>query len=368
MSIADIPGPVARELLDQLVRSGQPPAQHARLLTVGYESFLETVEKELLAGLLPGGFGSIRVIVARNGNGKTHLCRDIVERARDQEYAVAEVDLTSKRELSAPSSLYSIVAGKVEITGNGEPVRGLDRILRELADPHAIAEDSRISGPYREAAFRLASGRSTDDDLDLLAQWLRGESLSTGDRRRFNLKARLSDRNAMMWVRDLTLICRAVGATGLVVVLDEAEATTSTQRKRLQTRLSVMLDILNSVTSGGLPHSLFLFTGVSGTFDDRWEALKPVRQRMWPELPFHSDNVNPRSIRVDADGTGGVPEAEWLDRVAKKIQRLGEKAGRVQAADRRSEIDMVIESTVSSPRALNKRQFIRQVAEIVARR
>lgn len=364
----DVPRPLARDLLDHLVRTGQPPSQYTRLLTVGYEGFLGTVEEELLDGLLPDGFGSIRVIVARNGNGKTHLCRDIVERAIEHDYAVAEVDLTRDRELSSPSALYSIVAGQVRIPDDGTPLQGIDQILRDLSDPRDISDDARISGPFREAAYRLVAGNQAADDLDLLAQWVRGENLSTADRRRFKLKARLSDRNAMRWLRDLALVCRGVGATGLVIVLDEAEATTSKARRRLQTRLSVMLDILNSVSSRGIPHTLFLFTGVSGSFDDRWEALKPVRQRMWPDLPFQNDNVNPRSIRVDADGTGGMPEKEWLERVANKVGGLAEKAGRSSRQERDAEIRTVIDETLGSPRALNKRTFIRQVAEIVARR
>jgi hypothetical protein len=366
--LEDVPKPLARDLLGDLVSNGQPPSQFTRLLTVGYERFLNTVETELLEGLLPAGFGSVRVIVARNGNGKTHLCQDIVERAVERDYAVAEVDLTRERELSSPSALYSIVASRVRIPSDGGPVRGIDRILRDFSDPRAISDEARMSGPYREAAYRLVESDQIGDDLDLLGQWLRGEALSTTDRRRFRLKARLSDRNAMQWMRNLALVCRAVGATGLVVVLDEAEATTSDALKRLQTRLSVMLDILNSVTSGGMPHTLFLFTGVSGSFDDRWEALKPVRQRMWPNLPFQKDNRNPRSIRVDADGTGGVPESEWLERVAGKIGKLAEKAGRSSTRQRHSEIQEVIEDTQQSPRALNKRTFIREVAEIVARR
>lgn len=368
MRLENVPKPLARNLLGQLVSTGQPPSQYARLLTVGYERFLGTVEDELLEGLLPAGFGSVRVIVAQNGNGKTHLCRDIVERAVEHDYAVAEVDLTAERELSSPSALYSVVAGQVRVPSDGAPLKGIDHVLREFSSPRAISDEARISGPYREAAFRLVDGNQAGDDLDLLAQWLRGEALSTADRRRFKLKERLSDRNAMRWMRDLALVCRAVDATGLVIVLDEAEATTSTARKRLQTRLSVMLDILNSVTSGDMPHTLFVFTGVSGSFDDRWEALKPVRQRMWPNLPFQNDNRNPRSIRVDADGTGGIPEREWLQKVADRIGTLAEKAGRSSRQARASELQELIEETQGSPRALNKRTFIRQVAEIVARR
>jgi len=366
--LEDVPKPLARDLLSHLVSTGQPPSQYTRLFTVGYEGFLSTVEEELLEGLLPAGFGSVRVIVARNGNGKTHLCRDIVERAVEHDYAVAEVDLTRERELSSPSALYSVVASQVRIPGHGGPLKGIDRILSEFSHPRAISDEASMSGPYREAAYRLATGDQAADDLDLLSQWLRGEALSTADRRRFKLKARLSDRNAMRWVRDLALVCRAVNATGLVVVLDEAEATKSDARKRLQTRLSVMLDILNSVTSGSMPHTLFLFTGVSGSFDDRWEVLKPVRQRMWPDLPFQNDNRNPRSIRVDADGTGGIPEGEWLERVADRIGDLAERAGRSSRRERDSEIEEVIDETKGSPRALNKRTFIREVAEIVARR
>lgn len=364
----ELPQPVAKHILDRLVRTGQPPHQFTRTLTVGFEELLQTIEEELLTGLLPKGFGAVRIIVGKNGNGKTHLCRDILARAREHGYAVADIDLSSDRELSTPAALYSMIAGQVESRRDGEIERGIDQIVQELGDARDLQEERGISGTYRETVARLAGPIGLDGDRQVLAQWLRGEPLATGDRRRFKLKARLSDRNAMAWLRNLTLTCTATGATGLVVVLDEAEATLSSSRSNLQTRLVVLLEILNGVTSGTLPHTLFLFTGVAGSFNDQLAALKPVRQRMWPDLPYQDDNANPRTVRITADGTGGIPESDWLHSVSKRIGELSKRAGIVVNQSKTAEIDAVIQKTLSSSMALNKRQFVRKVAEIAARR
>lgn len=368
MSLEQLTKPQAREVLHELVSTGTPPRHQTPSLTVGYQDLLSVIDNDLLGDILPAGFGSVRMVVGRNGNGKTHLCRDILERAHRRNYALAEVELSEERNLSSPEELYRIVASQVTFGKEQDRTTGLDRILREHGSADDIQNHDRIGNTFREIAYSLSEDAGAMNMQERAAQWLRGEDVPSDIRRKLNLKSRLSDRNAMRWLRNLVFLCRACGAKGLVVVLDEEEATDDESRSGLQNKLSILLDILNSLTSGDLPHVLIVFSGITGSFDTQLDRLKPVRQRLYPELPFRKRMENPRTIRINTDGTGGLDERDWLERVGKKMKTLGDKAGRDIDRDVEKGIEKQINETLNSPMSLNKRTFIREVAQLVDER
>lgn len=360
-----LPPEVARNLLFSVANTGQPPPGLVRHFTVGFDKTLSSVEEDLLDGILPAGYGAVRMIIGRNGNGKSHLCRDIVERALARGFATAEIDLTTERELAKPEELYRVIASHVRLDAcdGTRALHGIDNILfsKELVPRDWCA--ARVDAAYLRVATHLVAHSGSAEEVEAYSMWIRGESLSKLDRQALHLKAGLSARNAMAWLRNLILVLQMAGAKGAVVVLDEAETIMDAVRSRLRKRLPIMLDLINGAASREFPGTLFVLTGVTMGADVGWDHLKPVQQRLWPDLPF-PDGANPRGARILVDGTGEVDEPEWMQIVARRILEFAQTAGFEVDAAKEAELGAAIERQNRSPMALNKRTFVREAASI----
>lgn len=369
MNVESVSAPTAKAILRELVQHGLPPQGHARYLTVGFDKTLHTIESELLAQTLPQGYGAVRVILGLNGNGKTHLCRDILERARERNYATAELDLSPGRELGTPAALYGQIAASLGLATSSIGMIGIDKLLHATPDARQRLKEKPLTQSYRMAAMALADPEISRERRAAFASWIRGESVSSQDRKTLGLKERLTDRNAMRWIKNLIYTTQALGSTGLVVVLDETETTLDAAQRRLTARLTVMLSILNGTASGAFPGTLFLITGITNTFTANWEALKPIRQRLAPHLLIPEGSApNPRGIRIHTDGTGELPPEKWMRDASERILTLAHVAGQSRTPRKDQLIDELVARTSKSAASLNKRSFIREAARIADER
>lgn len=369
MRIEDLPPATAAAVLRQLVQTGQPPDGYTHCLTVGFETTLDTIERDILATSLPQGFGTVRVILGQNGNGKTHLCRDIIERARARGYATAELDLSPGRELGTPAALYSQIASSVRLANAPSDAAGIDRILQATPSARSALTSRLISQAYRTAARGLTDPQMPREKRAIYHSWIRGEAVSSSDRKSVALKERLTDRNALRWVKNLILTVNGLGAQGLVVVLDETETTLDAAQRRMRERLTVMLAIINGTASGNFPRTLFLITGITNSFTQSWEGLRPIRQRLAPSLLLQEGSrVNPRGIRIHTDGTGELAPESWMQHANQRLLVLGGRAGRSSTPTKEKQLADLVLRTAKSAVSLNKRTFIREAARIVDER
>lgn len=367
MNIEDMPQVVARDVLRQLIHTGQPPKGAARYLTVGFNDILTHLENEILDGVIQGGYCAIRIIFAQNGNGKTHLCRDILERAESRGYSTAELDLAPNSNFANPIGLYQSIAQQVTYSLNGQTMQGIDNIVAASDSWQEIKKDHRISPPFRDCASLLAKGTTINSE-DSLRQAIRGEPIPPALRRVLKFKEALSTRNAMRWVRDITLLLETLGSQGFVVVLDETEQTDTARKRELQSKLTMMLNLVNGAASGDFARTLFLVTTVPGTMSgiESSAELKPLRQRLYPMSLLATDRINPRGIKIDSDGGGGLSDRVWMESAANRIMKIAEKSGKTINHERKDLVASVIEKHELTAVRVEKRAFIREVGEIAA--
>ena len=362
----------AVQILHQLSSTGTPPKGFCRYLTIGFDDTMKNIGDTILDNLLPSRMGSIRVILAENGNGKTHLCNHILEMASSRGLATAEVQMTTDRNFSNPKEIYRQIAKNIQL----HPFTGFDSIVSSFDGRAVEKAEASLNRSFSSAIAAISVHKEANSAYEpFIRTWLRGDSVPSHLRRELDIKETLSDRNALNWLQQLALALVCGGIRGLVVVLDETEAEIGSARRALLARLTVLLRVINGALSGQIPGCLFIITCITSSipfFESRGDLL-PVRQRLFPEFELrHSSGIrvyNPRSVRIDADGTGEVPLLlDWLELMAERIAEIGSAAGIEVSSGQRTEIDELIDLYSTSRITLRKRSFIREVCGVVNRR
>jgi len=88
---------VAREIIERVGSSGQPPEYGVSFFTAGFDSYLKTIEDEYLSSYISKENGkAFKLVVGYYGGGKTHFLYSIRELAWKYNFAVSYVELKEK--------------------------------------------------------------------------------------------------------------------------------------------------------------------------------------------------------------------------------------------------------------------------------
>ncbi len=247
---------LARHILDRMGSTGQPPERGARHVNVATGKILEVLRDEYLRPMKASGRNStFKLVQAPFGGGKTHFLHCLREEAWSEGFCTSLVGLSPKEcPFDRPVSIYREVARRIELPVDDLDTAsnaGLDRVLRQVADQRIAAVGAKAFGDWLRTEFSRANiesrsyGRAvqqllesiadgTGDSIEVLSDYLLGESLKSEELAPFRLRETLDDENGFRWLRSMVQCLSALGLPGVVLMFDEMDRnmSLSTRRRR----------------------------------------------------------------------------------------------------------------------------------------
>lgn len=309
--------PARRRNILQALRRGTVPSDGLDQLAVGLGHLAPVIEEELYA--VAGGAGMFKAIRGEYGSGKTFASRWIEQLALEQDFAVAEVQIS---ETDTPLHKLETVYRRTteELRTTASPTRAFRDVLDAwLATVDMDAEASgrdrdelieeRLSSVAQVApVFPLALRgylRAVEEDeteiADGLAAWLGGQgNVSSAVKRYAGIKGELDKFTATGFLRGLIEILRGAGQSGLLLVLDEVETL---QRMRTDTReksLNALRQWLDEISNDRYPGLYLLITGTTAFFEGGQgvKRLQPLYDRLRVDFSGDPRWDNPRAVQI----------------------------------------------------------------------
>jgi len=226
----------AQRILDTL-RAGTVPIQYLELLTAGREFWVGAIKEDL--SFISQGASKIRFISAHYGGGKTHFLNLVKKEALSKNFVVAYVELNSRE---SPMDKFEIIFPKVmrnmEIS---KSENGLEAIFDNWIRNFKIYDRQEIERKLKELApsmdFRAAlrsylefaglDSPESKDHLFTILGWLCGNKLPPSFAIKTGIRNPISIANISEVFGSFLRFIRYNGLSGLLLLLDEAEAVTS---------------------------------------------------------------------------------------------------------------------------------------------
>jgi len=323
-----------REVLDAL-RRGAVPATGLDLLAVGLGRF-EQAAADDLATVAAGG-SVFKAVRGEYGSGKTFFTRWLAERAKQNNLATAEVQISENetplhrletvyRRLTErlttatfpPSALRAVVDSwfyaleeDVLATGAFDDSAGaddgaLDRAVAELLDQRLA--DVGQTAPAFAAALRgywaatLAGDQAT---ASAVLAWLGGQPhVAASARRVAGVRGDLDHFGALGFLQGLLVVLRDCGYRGLLVVLDEVETLQRVRSDARDKALNALRQLIDEVHSGRFPGLYLMITGTPAFYDGPQgvSRLPPLAQRLATDFSTNPRFDNPRAVQIRLPG------------------------------------------------------------------
>lgn len=231
----------AQKILDAL-RTGTVPIQYLKLLTTGREFWIKAIKEDL--SFITQGASKIRFISAHYGGGKTHFLNIIKNEALIQNFVVSYVELQSRE---APMDKFEIIFPKVMrgmVTQNSE--HGLESVFENWISNFDLYDRKEIENKLREVAlsmdFRAAlrsylefaglDSPESKDHLMTILGWFCGNKLPSSFATKTGIRNAISITNVSEVLGSFLRFIKYIGFSGLLILLDEAEAVTSLAQSR----------------------------------------------------------------------------------------------------------------------------------------
>ena len=319
------------EILDAL-RRGTVPRRGLGAFAVGLDRFEGALVAEL--DRVAAGGSVFKAVRGEYGCGKTFFARWLQERAKERNFATAEVQISeTETPLHRLETVYrrmierlttraaesgafrSIIeswfyALEEDVISAGsvkpEDAEGLLRETNALME-RRLETISRTAPAFAAAlrGYREALARGDQPVADGLLAWLAGEpNVSAAAKRGALLKGDVDHFGALAFLQGLLLLLRDSGHAGLVLVLDEVETL---QRVRTDTRergLNALRQFIDEIDAGRFPGLFLVITGTPAFFDGPQgvQRLAPLAQRLHTDFQTEARFDNPRAVQIRLPG------------------------------------------------------------------
>lgn len=324
--------PMRREEIVGALRRGTVPQRGLDALAVGTERYGDALDREL--GIVAGGGAVFKAIRGDYGSGKTFTVRWLAERARQQGFVTAEVQISEGE--TPLHHLETVYRRAVERLATAEEPTGA---LRSLVDgwyyalEHDVLAEGRVSEADVDAlvaaadelagrrlaevakrapmfplvlrGYRAALATGDDATAEGLLAWLGGQPhVAASVKRQAGIKGDLDHDGALAFLGGLLAVIRDAGNTGLLLVLDEVETL---QRMRSDARdraLNALRQLIDEIDAGRFPGLYLLITGTPAFFDGPQGAsrLAPLAQRLHTDFSADGRFDNLRAVQLRLAG------------------------------------------------------------------
>ena len=335
-----------REIVEAL-RRGTVPERGLEMFAVGMERFEKAFDEEL--GGAAAGRGVFKAIRGEYGCGKSFVARWLQQRAIEQGFAVAEVQISANdTPLHRLETVYRrameslrtrewndgafravidewFLSLEEEVEASDEPIVDAAQLSARVGELlEARLREVSATQPQFAAALRAVHrARVTGDPMvhDGLLGWLMGQPhIGAKVKRAAGLRGDVDHTAALAFLRGMLTVLKQVGKSGLVLVLDEIETIQRVRSDVRERSLNALRQIIDLVYNGRFPGLYVLITGTPAFFDGPAgvRRLEPLAQRLHvdfgPEPRF--DSTRAIQVRLQPFGT------EQLVQVGRKIRDL----------------------------------------------
>lgn len=305
------------------LRRGIPPKEHLATVSVGRERLTEYFRQKL-GEVKEYGLSDVKFISADYGHGKTHFLDLLRQIAIELDYVVSHVEL---HRTEVPFDKLALVVQRLVqgICTREFREDGLTGILDEWAAGFGGQREADVyqgvaAVPFPQMRQKLVqyclahnnpSGIQFGSKHEVL-RWFRGEE--TKSKTFTNMKE---------YLHGLVAFLRLCGYSGLVVMLDEAEAITSltrvAQRDLANENIRQIID--NDTDTEGF---YFVFASTPTFFDDARTGA-PTYDALWRRIRHPLGHVTTRSLESVIIELPQLDEDEFFE-LGRKIRSIHEIA------------------------------------------
>ncbi|GAB2327472.1 BREX system ATP-binding protein BrxD [Streptomyces griseoincarnatus] len=320
--------PERRLRLIDALRRGAVPETGLGVLAVGLGRFETAVDAELDA--VATGSAVFKAVRGEYGSGKTFFTRWLAERAKQRNFAVAEVQvsenetplhkletvyrrLTERLATSTfpPSAFRPVVdawfyALEEDALAAGATDDDLPQAVDDLLTTR-LAEVSRVAPAFATAlrGYRRAQDAGDDATADSVLAWLGGQPhVAAAARRSAGVRGDLDHFGALGFLQGLLTVLKDSGHPGLLLVLDEVETLQRVRSDARDKALNALRQLIDEVHSGRFPGLYLLITGTPAFFEGPQgvQRLAPLAQRLATDFTTDARFDNPRAVQLRLPG------------------------------------------------------------------
>ncbi|MDX3547194.1 BREX system ATP-binding protein BrxD [Streptomyces europaeiscabiei] len=350
--------PERRRRLTDALRRGAVPEIGLGALAVGLGRFEAAVDAELDS--VATGSAVFKAVRGEYGSGKTFFTRWLAERAKQRNFAVAEVQVsenetplhrleTVHRRLTErlattsfpPSAFRPVIdawfyALEEDALAAGATDDGLGDAAEALLATR-LAEVSRTAPMFAAAlrGYRRAQEAGDEATAEALIAWLGGQPhVAASARRSAGVRGDLDHFGALGFLQGLLTVLRDSGHPGLLLVLDEVETLQRVRSDARDKALNALRQLIDEVHAGRFPGLYLLITGTPAFYDGAQGAqrLPPLAQRLATDFMTDARFDNPRAVQLRLPGFTVESLTELGGRVRDIYARDSAAADRVHTA------------------------------------
>lgn len=315
------------EIIDAL-RRGTVPQRGLDLFAVGLEGLDQVLQEEL--DRVSEGGAAFKCIRGEYGCGKTFHARWLQEKARQQGFATAEVQIS---ETETPlHRLETVYRRAMERLATQEAPAGALRSVIDswfycleedvLADGKVdqnneaalvAATEELLAGRLREISkvmpafaaalrgYRQAVAGQDQATAEALVAWLAGQpNVAAQVKQKAGLKGDIDHFGALSCLQGLLAILRDSGKSGLILVLDEVETLQRVRGDVREKGLNAMRQLIDEIDAGRFPGLYLVVTGTPAFYDGPQgiQRLAPLAQRIHVDFSLDRKFDNPRAVQI----------------------------------------------------------------------
>lgn len=356
---------IARGIIDKL-RGGQPPSYGIRTYSVGLESVLSIIDSEQIELLEHCGSSFMKIIEAPYGSGKTHFIYQFRELTMTKTPGFANVLITLDNKSTSIKDLAIIL---IQIFQNIEFPKTIEQIEECISNPVKCEEETGFIKQLRIFFEKKKQELQNQNEFDKLKDKLIENVLNDSDNpsfsdaiiylidgilrndfeiindisnflqnkldntkmRKYNLR-KITDENAMLFLKSLIRFLKNLGYSGLVISFDENEVKVAMNDKNRRDDMKSIHTIFDSIYTFKLNNLIVLYSVpdksqiVSSGYNAMISRVSEEFSMISPGNPW----LNLEKIVKDTD------DEYWksnLRNIGRKIQRLYERGNEVKFDD-----------------------------------
>ena len=342
---------IARWVIEIVGGEGDPPEYGFQFFTAGLDIYLNTIDEEYLRSFIRDGGSAFKMVIGIYGGGKTHFLYCIREKAWNYNYITSYIGLSPEQTpFHKLEQVYKAIVAKLAypqkpeelLTGYDGGIEAVikkwygdkyqelferlsgDAVLREL---HTYASSL---GPYESTSFRnavkeafIALSEKRDEDFTLIMQWLKGENPPKNMLKDFKIFEKIDKSTAFKMIRSLVQWIREIGYSGLIVLIDELEQTSSMSSKQKSLLLNNLRELIDECGHTNFKNTMWFYAVPDENFlEGRSQIYEALRQRV---STIFDTEINPTGVKIYLENIPIEP-VELLQEIGKKLARIYEIA------------------------------------------
>lgn len=378
---------LARNIVQRMGETGQPPERGSLYVNVGTEDTLALLRQEYLEPIRElGRNSSFKLVQAPFGGGKTHFLHCLREVGWQEGFATSLVGISPQEcPFDDSVSIYKAVARCIELPPESEeeePEPGIDVVLRTLIEQRErqfgdqgvrdwLAKEfgrARVDSRAlrRAAELYMTAVLDEDDELeDVTGAFLRGEEVRRDDLYRHRIREQLESKTAFSFLRSLVQVLRALEVPGLILLFDELDRVMSLsvkRRKAIGDNLRQMIDHCGQAT---LPALLWVYAVPPEFMTTVVPEYPALEQRLRGAAEF--SRRSPLEPVIDLDHLPIEPE-ELFRRIGARLRELFELAHGNRFDPAMQDHNVALLAAVMAEEALetgSRRTFVKRVMHLL---